>query len=323
SEGNDTQRISVNAGWEVPYVAPKGDIYLLSASVRGDGYHVKDLARSGKSDHDGFSERLLYELAMHWRYPLARSHGDKILSVVEPMASVIVSPYGGNPDTIPNEDSQDFEFDDTNLFTANRFPGLDRVEGGPRVNYGLRWGMYGLGGGHSSFLIGQSARLREDNTFAEGSGLEDHISDIVLRAQISPNDKFDLTYRTRLDKEDFEAKRNEVSLSAGPEALRLSSSYVFFAKGDATGFATSREEFRSDVTGKINRYWRSSGSFIYNLESDETQSMGINLIYEDECLVFTTSLRRTFFEDRDIEPTDTILFRVNFKTLGELTTQVF
>jgi LPS-assembly protein len=320
TDGTDTQRVSVNAGWEVPYIAPKGDIYLFSASVRGDGYYVNDLSRPGKSDYDGFSERLLYEMALHWRYPLSRTYGDKVLSVVEPMASVIVSPYGGNPDTIPNEDSQDFEFDDTNLFSTNRYPGLDRVEGGPRVNYGLRWGVYGLGGGHSSFLIGQSARLREDDTFADGSGLEDHISDVVLRAKISPNDKFDLIYRTRLDKDNFEAKRNEVSVKAGPDALKLSSSYVYFARERDDEFSTSREEFRSSVTSKINRYWRSGGSLIYNLESDETQSMGLDLIYEDECLAFTTTLRRTFFVDRDIKPTDTVLFRVNFKTLGELST---
>lgn len=318
NEGNDTQRFSVTAGWDLPYVAPKGDIYLLSASVRGDGYYVNDLSREGKSDHDGFTERLLYEMALHWRYPFARTYGEKIFSVIEPMASVIVSPYGGNPDTIPNEDSQDFEFDDTNLFSANRFPGLDRVEGGPRINYGLRWGVYGLSGGETTFLIGQSARLREDDTFAEGSGLEDHVSDVVLRARISPNDFFDLTYRTRLDKEDFKPRRNEVSLNTGPDALRLNTGYVFFARDQDDEFSTSREEFRSTVTGQINRYWRSGGSFVYNVEADETQSMGFDLIYEDECLVFTTSLSRSFFVDRDIEPTDSIFFRVNFKTLGEL-----
>ncbi|MBL6946376.1 MAG: LPS-assembly protein LptD, partial [Rhodospirillales bacterium] len=123
SEGSDTRRLSLNAGWDLPYVGPMGDVYLLSASVRGDAYQVNDLDRgTDKSAYDGFSERLLYELALHWRYPFVRQQGNAV-QVFEPMASMIVSPYGGNPDTIPNEDSQDFEFDDTNLFAANRFPG--------------------------------------------------------------------------------------------------------------------------------------------------------------------------------------------------------
>ena len=39
---------------------------------------------------------------------------------------------------IPNEDSQDIEFSDDNLFDDNHFSGYDRVEGGARVNYGVR-----------------------------------------------------------------------------------------------------------------------------------------------------------------------------------------
>ena len=42
------------------------------------------------------------------------------------------APNGGNPGTIPNEDSQGFEFDDTSLFVPNRFPGFDRREPGRR-----------------------------------------------------------------------------------------------------------------------------------------------------------------------------------------------
>ena len=322
NDGTDTRRMSVTAGWDLPYVAPKGDIYTLSTSVRGDVYHVDDLERSGKSDYSGFAERMLYEVGLHWRYPLARSHANA-LEVLEPMAAVIVSPYGGNPDTIPNEDSQDFEFDDTNLFRSNRFPGLDRVEGGPRFNYGMRWGVYGLGGGHTSFLVGQSVRLRKDDTFAEGSGLEDHLSDIVARAEISPGPYFDLTYKTRLDKENFSFKRNEVELSTGPKALRLSSSYVYFEQKNDDEFATSREELRSTATAQLNRFWRTKGSFVYDLAADEARSVGLNVVYEDECLVFDTRLSRTFYQDRDIEPADSIYFTVGFKTLGEVTTQAY
>mgnify|MGYP002630429327 CR=1 FL=1 len=321
SDGTDTQRVSVNAGWDLPYVGPMGDIYLLSASVRGDAYHVTDLDRGdSKSDFSGFSERLLYEVGLHWRYPFVRAQG-RAVQVIEPMASVIVSPYGGNPDTIPNEDSQDFEFDDTNLFNANRFPGLDRVEGGPRLNYGLRWGVFGLGGGHTSFLVGQSVRARDDDTFADNSGLEDHFSDIVARAKISPGKHMDLTYRTRLDKDDFAPRRNEVSLSAGPDALRLSTNYVFFDRQPDSEFSTSREEIRSSVAAKLSRNWQSEGSFVYDIEQSDLRSHSLNFTYEDECLVFNTTWGRTFYRDRDIEPADTVFFRVNLKTLGEVSTQ--
>ena len=55
------------------------------------------------------------------------------------MVSVNVAPTWGNTRNIPNEDSSDFEFDETNLFEPDRFPGLDRVDTGTRVAYGLRF----------------------------------------------------------------------------------------------------------------------------------------------------------------------------------------
>jgi len=319
SDGTDTRRFSTEAGWDLPYIGPLGDVYKLSASIRGDVYDVDDLTRDDETTYDGTTGRALYELSLLWRYPFSRTDGN-IQQIIEPIAQAVVSPYGGNLENIPNEDSLDYELDDTNLFSSSRYSGIDQVEGGPRVNYGMRWGVYGLGGGYSSFLIGQSARLREDSTYSDDSGEPTRLSDVVARAEISPGDYFDLTYRTRLDKDNFAAKRNEVSLSAGPDALRLSSSYVFFDRDTSDEYSTSREEFRSSLDAQLDRYWRMQSDVVFDIEDNDTRSFGTDLIYEDECFIFTTSFDRTFYQDRDIEPTDSLFFRIGFKTLGEVAT---
>jgi len=323
SEGTDTRRFSVDAGYDIPYTGPLGDVYTLSTSLRGDIYQVNDLeGGDGEDTYNGVSERLIPEIGLNWRFPFVRSEG-RIVQIFEPITSMFVSPYGGNPNTIPNEDSQEIEFDDTNLFDSSRFSGLDRVESGPRVNYGVRWAAYGAGGGHTSVLVGQSYRLKEDDTFAEGSGLEDHLSDIVARAQVSPNQYLDLLYRTRLDKEDFAPRRNEFTVSTGPRSLRLSAGYVFFDRQQDSEFTDSREEWRSAVSAQINRYWRTTTSVVYDAEEKESRSYDMSLIYEDECLIFDTRLARTFYSDRDLVPSDSIIFRIMFKTLGEFTTTAY
>ena len=53
-------------------------------------------------------------------------------------------------------------------------------------------------------------------------------------------------------------------------------------------------------------------------ENEEFRSMRMGLIYEDECFLLSTSLARTTFEDRDVRPENSILFRIVFKTLGEI-----
>src|SRR3546814_1386769 len=82
--------------------------------------------------------RFFPQFAAKWRYPWMSQQG-WLQQVIEPTVQAVVAPNGSNPGEIPNEDSLDFEFDDTNLFKLNRFAGRDRVDSGTRIDYGLEW----------------------------------------------------------------------------------------------------------------------------------------------------------------------------------------
>lgn len=319
NSGADTRRISMRGGWQLPYIAPKGDVYTLSTSLIGDFYQVNSLVRGGgESNYSGFAYRVVPQVAFDWRYPFVRQEGTGY-QMFEPIASVVLSPYGGNPDKIPNEDSLNFEFDDTNLFSANRFPGIDKVEGGPRVNYGFKWGVFGQQGGFTSLLVGQSYRYKADDTFGTGSGLEDNFSDIVARLHVSPKKNLDIYYRTRLSKDNLKARRNEITLSAGPSSLNLNARYIYFDRQEGSEFE-GREELNSSLSSQLSRYWRGGLSSTLDMDDNEFRTMQMNLTYENECLLFSTNLTRTTFEDRDLRPNNSIMFRIMFKTLGEIST---
>ena len=317
--GSDTRRLSLKGGWQVPFLGPGGGAYTLSTSLRGDAYHVDSLVRSGQdTPFSGFAGRIRPEASLEWRQPLVRRESSSVYQLIEPSASLIVSPYGGNSDKIPNEDSRDVEFDENNLLKANRFAGLDRIEGGPRFNYGLKWGVFGAKGGNSTVFLGQSYRLRSDSTFAKGSGLEDNFSDIVGKVNISPSNSLNLLYRTRLNKENLEARRNEVSLTVGRPALSFQGTYAFFDRQEGSEFG-GREELSLSFKSQLTRNWRGTLSSLTDLDNDGgLRSVRMNLTYENECFQFSSDISRTFFEDRDLKPTDAIFFRVLFKTLGEV-----
>ena len=177
-------------------------VFTLSAELIGDFYNTNNLEVTGQENISNFAHRLVPQVALDWRYPFVSSDAN-VHKMFEPIATFVISPYGGNSANIPNEDSQNVAFDDTNLFSKNRFSGLDRIEGGPRINYGFKWGAFGKGGGSTSLLLGQSYRYKKDDTFVVGSGLEDNFSDIVGRLQASPGPKFNVFYRTRLKKDNL------------------------------------------------------------------------------------------------------------------------
>lgn len=316
-EGTDTRRVSMQSRWQRPIVGSFGDIYTFSLGVNGAVYHTNSLSRgSSQTEYSGVSYRAIPEASLDWRLPFAKSNGN-ISQTLEPIASLVWSPYGGNSIDIPNEDSNELEFDDTNLFSTNRFSGLDRVEGGPRVSYGLKWGIFGSGGGSTRVMVGQSWRPKTDDTYSPGSGLEENFSDIVSRVDVTPGEYLNLSYRTRFSAENLNPNRNEITVSAGIPAFTTSANYVFLDQQTDSEFS-GREEINYSVSSKINRFWRTRFSGVRDMAASEFRSAGLQLVYEDECVILTTSATRTFFEDRDIEPTDSITFRLLLKTLGEV-----
>lgn len=317
-EGTDTRRLSSRLAWTLPYTAPAGDQYKLTAELRGEGYHVSDYQRYN-AEENGFSGRVVPQLSLDWRYPFVRN-GENFTDVVEPIVVGTVSPNGMNPSRIPNEDSLDFEYDDTNLFMPNRFTGLDRVEGGPRVAYGVKWSVFGRRPGAMTALLGQSYRQHVDESYSRDSGLHDNLSDYVGRVDVSPMANLKMLYRFRLDKDSLSAKRNEIGVIAGPKAFSVAASYVLVDKNDVTGYP-DREQLTATVSSALTRYWSAHAGTVYNLGKDpEPLSYNTQLVYEDECFALSANYIHRFTYDRDYVGGQLFLLRFTLKTLGEFQT---
>ncbi|WP_282609641.1 LPS-assembly protein LptD [Pelagibius sp. Alg239-R121] len=324
SEGRDSRRASIIGGWDLPFISPLGDSYKFTAQVQADGYWVNGVDPNSNevnptgSTFDGFTGRVFPQLAAEWRYPWVRND-DTFSQVIEPVVQVIAAPNGSNPGEIPNEDSRDFEFDDTNLFSLNRFAGLDRVDSGSRVNYGLKWTLFHESGSSEAF-VGQSYALKENNNFSENSGLANNLSDYVGRIRINPIDEVDLLYRFRLDEETLDAQRSEVSLRVGPPLLRFGVNYLFLNNTGEVDEFDDREELTVSVRSQLSEYWSTFASHRRDIQDKSSLETRVGLTYQDECFLIEGIAERTFFTDRDIEPEDTFAVRFVFKHLGEFST---
>ena len=317
SEGPQSRRVSVNGGYMLPIVTPAGHLLELDARVRGDIYSVEDVAVNGRAQ-DGIESRLIPEVEGKWSYPLEQSFSSGNM-VVEPIATVIVSPYGGNSDKIPNEDSQNFELNDLNLFSANKFTGLDRLENGPRANYGVRTAYTTNSNKSLGVLLGQSYRMKANNALYNGSGLEDDVSNYVGRIDVSDNRYFDFAYSFRLDNEDYHFERSEISsnLSVGPFTFGVD--YIFL--NDQTfSLDGDREEIIGLGGYKINDNWQLTGNARRGLGESEQNggliSTGLGVLFQNECFGLSTIFNREYTRDRDIEPSTSVIFQISLKNLN-------
>lgn len=319
-KGRDTRRLSMQAGWEAPFIGPIGDTYRLKANLLAAGYWVDDFdsdstAVDPPNGHSEVVGRVFPQLALEWRYPLIQSlsWADQ---VVEPIVQLVAAPDSANNGDIPNEDSLDFEFDDTNLLSLNRFTGIDRVDPGSRIDYAFKWTLFSPYLGEANAFVGQSFRLEKDNAFRSDSGLDDQLSDIVGRIGLQPHEDIALSYRFRFDQDDLSAERNEIDLNLGPPALNLDLSYVFLSDDPATAEFDEREEIDFTASAQISRYWSIFGRHLRDLEADRSLETAFGIAYEDECFLASLVGKRTEFRDREVEDDDSVMVKVVFKPYG-------
>jgi LPS-assembly protein len=314
NNGSDVRRLSVAGSWQRPFYAPAGDIYTFTAQVRGDGYWINDDASPADllgANESGLTGRALPVAALDWRYPWVGTVG-AMRHVIEPIAMVRLAPYGGNNGRIPNEDSQIVEFDDTNLFSLSRFPGVDRFDGGPNFTYGIKTALHRADGGFSELFAGQSLRLREDDTFPRNSGLADQRSDYVARATLSPGPYLTLTDRIRLDDKRLALRRHEVIGAVGPPAARLT---VAYANLDRSQFT---DELRDREAVSLGLFLRLSQHFSFNAQHANDLGPGggslrnyFDLRYTNECLDILFFVGRDFTQQDDLRPD--VSFGVRFR----------
>ena len=242
--GTDSNRISSTIGWNLPYTAAYGGVFTFRADIRGDGYYVTDVTRPRHDDiFSGTVGRFAPEVSLEWEHAVCQRRAR-----LPSGADAHRHGLGGEPhriliQNIPNEDSLDFEFDDTNLFGQDRFSGLDRVETGARVNYGLQWSTFNQAIGSIDALLGQSYRFYADPSFTPLSGLAGHLSDYVGHIDFTPSPYVSVQYRFRLDKDSLATRRAEVTTALGPDLFRFSASYIF-VKADGELPITERRQYR-------------------------------------------------------------------------------
>lgn len=319
SDGLDTRRLSTTAGWSRPMVGRYGDVLRLSLSMRADGYQTDGNPQTFGADGGSNATGRLYPLASaEWSLPLVKMTEGGWQHLIEPVVVGHLSPYGGNPEDIPNEDSQSVDFDDTNLFQANRFPGLDQVEGGPRIAYGLRFGSFSPGTFRVAGMFGQSWRYKDDDTFQPGTGLDSHFSDYVGRVEMNPASWLNLAYRFRIDDELKEITKNDFLASAGVRRFGVNLGYLSLADDPAMDNVQERKELTASVRVGVTEDVFLSAGVRQDLVADEPVTYAVGLVYNNPCLVLVAGLERDYTGDRDAGPATTLLLRVTLKNLGEI-----
>jgi len=319
-DGLDSQRLDMTAGWRRNVTTPVGLIGSVNAQVVSILSGFQDTEESpigSQPDDDGTEFRLLPTLDLMARYPFARDFSTVGEHVVEPIVQFVLAPRLDDPDGTPNDDARDIEFEAANLFDVNRFTGLDRLESGVRLNYGLNQTLTTYDGGYVGLFIGQSLRLSGDETILPaGSGINDDLSDLVGRLQLILTPEVDVDYRFRLDLEGLDSARHEIRSAGQYDRFTLSGTYVF-AEGISTALLEDQHQIAGRLTTRLTDEWSFDVFHRQDLGADpDPLRTGVTLSYANECCVASLTAQRDFTDRPGLDGGDSILLNISLRGLG-------
>ena len=320
--GINQQRLSSEVRWRLPLVGPLGQLWTFTADVRGDGYRLETpTATTTLAKGTSTISRAIPYAALDWRWPfIAQGQGGRSY-ILEPIAQLVAQPYGGNPAGLRNEDSTDFEFNDTNIFSFNQLPGYDLVESGPRANVGFNAEAL-FPGGEVQTMLGQTFRLKPDPVLADFAGQKGTVSDIigsfsVKFPHLSINDRLDF------DRSNGSINRNEIYVTGSWSRSSLQVAYVQLPPSAGLGLP-SREELTGQTDLNVWDSWHVFAAARRDLLSNQFIDTEYGLGYEDECLAISLAYRRRYTSDLvlGLPPSTAVILRLQFKT-GSTTIQPF
>lgn len=321
-EGLNSQRATAIAGWHLPHTTRDGSVYKLSATLQSDLFHADtlDLRTQGSAfspESAGFNNRILPQIGLEWRRPFMRVDGE-YRTIVEPIAAVYAAPNLGSQRQFPNQESRTVTFDDTNLFSMNRFPGADRLESGARLVYGINTSYRHMRGGYASAMLGQQLRSAEERALPVDSGFNTTTSDLVGRLVVAPHSWVTTSYRFQADDRTGRLLRQVTGVTLGPQALQFSSSFVQIDRALQPTALRSIRQVTYNLAAQIDENWRLRTLAAQSLISTDPTLLyaGLALTYEDECFLFGIDFLRRNIGRTDTPADSTLFLRFGLRNLA-------
>lgn len=284
-------------------------------------------------------------IGLEYRYPLfARLNIGTI--TFEPIVQVVARPNMIGSNSLVNIDAQSLVFDDTNLFSWNKFSGYDRFETGVRLNYGGQFTLNFNNGGFVNVMAGQSYQLAGTNSYATpdaanvglSSGLDTRRSDYVGRIAFAPASFLSFIAKARFDQSNMHLRRLDLVAGATFGPLTTTIQYANYSAQPLLGFDVRRQGLSLGARYDITKNYFVNGNvqfdmsrYLYNNTAAingvwgyapvmSLAGLAVGAGYQDDCTTFTINYSSVYQISSSTGlpgRNQTLLMTLNLRTLGE------
>ena len=284
----------LEGAWENQMILPGGIAATPYLGLRLDAAKYDRTAAALPAPYPTIADATLFSAtpiaALDLRWPLIANNGADT-HLIEPIAQIV---YRGSSTTkvgITNDDAHSFVFDTSNLFSYNRFSGIDRQETGLRANIGGHYLGSFADGSWLDLVGGQSFQLAGVNALGIGdqmqvgtsTGLGMPSSYLVGSARYGTSWGLSGGAKVQVDPSTWTVTRGGVGVNFAPlgQIFTLGADYIYLASNPALGIDDEEHQVIGRASVKIADYYTLSSSLTWNIDDNAWMKAKGSLVYDD------------------------------------------
>ncbi len=204
-----------------------------------------------------------------------------------------------------------------NVFSLDRLDSPNNFENGLSAAIGFDYEL-NQNDKKLDLSIAQIINEKENKKMPKTTSLNQKLSDIVGASNYEINDNFKINYNFSLDQNMRDFNYNEIGSNISLNSIKFDISYLEEKK-----HIGNQEYFRTGL-----RYEKgNNGLFTFNakrnLITNSAEYYNLSYEYINDCLRAGLVFRREFYNDSEIEPEDSLMFKISLTPLGEINSPSF
>tara|TARA_B100001057_G_scaffold495549_2_gene594830 strand:+ start:2089 stop:4488 length:2400 start_codon:yes stop_codon:yes gene_type:complete len=200
----------------------------------------------------------------------------------------------------------------TSAFTLNRLDNINNFENGLSSTLGFD---YKLNKENSEFdfSVAQIINEKENKKMATKTSLDEKLSDLVGSAKFKMNDNLALDYNFSLDQNYNDINYNELGANLNFGPINFDFDYLEERKhlGNQNYFK-SKVQYDNDENSLISFETKR------NLITDSSEFYDLSYEYINDCLRAGLVYRREFYNDSELEPENSLMFKITLIPFGKI-----
>ena len=205
-----------------------------------------------------------------------------------------------------------------NLFNIDRLDAYNNFEGGVSATLGFDYKLKNSSDRNFKLSAGQVINQKNNKKMPSSSSLDTKLSDFVGNSTFNITNKINLNYNFALDQNYKDLNYNELGASFVSNQFKFDFNYLEEKEhiGNQEYLKTSLE------IGKGNNGIFKAGTK-RNLITNSAEYYNLSYEYLNDCLRAGLVYRREFYNDSELEPEDSLMFKVTLTPFGNISSPSF